>query len=892
MERRLAAIFSTDVQGYSRLMGEDEVATIRTITAYREVMATLIQQHRGRVVDSPGDNLLAEFASVVEAVQCAVAIQRELRVRNAELQPHRRMEFRIGLNLGDVIAEGERIYGDGVNIAARLEGLAEAGGLCISGTVYDQVKTRLALGYEDLGAQAVKNIAEPVRVYRVRLEPEAVAPAASEQEEMLVVGAGRTQPKKGDAAHRVLRLLRQKGVLALLGLVLILGGLVAGWQRYLATRSPVLAVPAKPSIAVLPFANLSGDPAQDYFSDGMTEVLITDLSKVADLFVIARNSVFTYKGKAVEVSRVGKELGVRYVLEGSVLKAGDKVRITAQLVDATTAYHLWSERYDRDLQNIFALQDELAQKILLALRVKLTPAEQARFRRAPTANLEAYDYFLRGRESYWRFTKEANVQAQQMFERAISLDPQYAAAYAALSTSRFQDWRNGWSPQSALEQVLALAQKAVELDDSLPLAQRALSFVYLWKKQHDRAMAAAERSLALDPNDADSHLTLAGVLNFAGRPEEAIGVMAQAMRLNPAYPVQYLVRLGTAYHLTGRYEEAITAAQRALARNPNVFGAHELLALSASELGREKEARAAVAELLKLAPNFPLLETQKLTLPYKDPAIVERHLDLLHRVGVQWRWHTANHEALGHVWPGLESLSRYTQAETTQARQRFERAIALDPQYAGAHAFLGWTYLQEWIWQWSADPQALDRAVTLIQQALALDASLPSVHGRLSLVYVWKKQHEQAIAHAEQAVALDPNDTEGYLRLAEVLNFAGQPEKALGWAEKALRLRAPFPGGEYLAVVGWTYQLLRRYEKAIALLQQAIGYAPQHPGFRALLAVSYSEVGREEEARAAAATLLRLNPHYSVEVDRQRLPYTDLAVLDRYLAALRKAGLQ
>jgi adenylate cyclase len=468
MERKLAAIFSTDVKGYSRLMGEDEVATIRTITTYREVMATLIQQHRGRVVDSPGDNLLAEFASVVEAVQCAVAIQQELRVRNAELPPRRRMEFRIGINLGDVIAEGERIYGDGVNIAARLEGLAEAGGLCISGTVYDQIKTRLALEYEDLGAQAVKNIAEPVRVYRVRLEPEAAAPAVSAKEEMAAGGVGRTRPQQGDAVRRVLRLSWQKSALALVGLVLILGGMMTVWQRYFATSPPTLALPNKPSIAVLPFANLSGDPAQDYFSDGMTEVLITDLSKVADLFVIARNSVFVYKGKAVEVGKVGKALGVRYVLEGSVLKAGDKVRITAQLVDAPTAYHLWSERYDRDLQDIFALQDEITQKILVALRVKLTPAEQARFRRAPTANLEAYDFFLRGREAYWRWTPETNAQARRMFEQAIGLDPQYAAAYAGLSATQLDDWIY-WTPfRASLDQILALAHRAVELDDSLP----------------------------------------------------------------------------------------------------------------------------------------------------------------------------------------------------------------------------------------------------------------------------------------------------------------------------------------------------------------------------------------------------------------------------------------
>jgi len=325
MERKLAAILSTDVQGYSRLMGEDEVATIRTLTAYRELMTSLIQQYRGRVVDSPGDNLLAEFISVVEAVQCAVVIQRELKARNMELPLHRRMEFRIGINLGDVIAEGERIYGDGVNIAARLEGLAEAGGLCISGTVYDQVKTKLALGYEDLGAQAVKNIAEPVRVYRVRLEPGPAAPAVSEQEEMAAVGAGGVRPEQGGVARRVLTLSWRQGALALVGSLLILGGMVAIWPRYFAEKTPRLALPDKPSIAVLPFANMSGDPAQDYFSDGMTEVLITDLSKVADLFVIARNSVFTYKGKAVKPEQVSRELGVRYVLEGSVLKAGDEV---------------------------------------------------------------------------------------------------------------------------------------------------------------------------------------------------------------------------------------------------------------------------------------------------------------------------------------------------------------------------------------------------------------------------------------------------------------------------------------------------------------------------------------------------------------------------------------
>src|SRR2546427_991662 len=406
IERKLAAILSADVKGYSRLMGEDEVATIRTLTAYQEAMTTFIQQHRGRVVDASGDNLLAEFASVVDAVQCAVEIQRELKTKNADLPAPQRMEFRIGINVGDVIVEGERIYGDGVNIAARLEGLAAAGGICISGIVYDQVETKLALGYEYLGEQTVKNIAKPVQVYRVQMEVGASTPT----------------------------------------------------------------VPDKPSIAVLPFVNMSGDPEQEYFSDGITEELITDLSKLSGLFVISRNSVFLYKGKAVKPEQVSQELGVRYVLEGSVRKAGDRVRITAQLVEASTGYHRWAERYDRSLQEIFALQDEIRQKIVMALKVQLTQEEQARFRRFPTHNLEAYDALLRGLEYVYLFTQEANAQARQLFESAMALDPQYAAAYALLGFTYLRDWIYQWShdPQT-LERAFALAQRAIALDDALPV---------------------------------------------------------------------------------------------------------------------------------------------------------------------------------------------------------------------------------------------------------------------------------------------------------------------------------------------------------------------------------------------------------------------------------------
>src|SRR5437867_3609131 len=390
IERKLAAILSADVKGYSRLMGEDEVATIRTLTAYQEAMTTFIQQHRGRVVDASGDNLLAEFASVVDAVQCAVEIQRELKTKNADLPASQRMEFRIGINVGDVIVEGERIYGDGVNIAARLEGLAAAGGICISGIVYDQVETKLALGYEYLGEQTVKNIAKPVQVYRVQMEVGASTPTA----------------------------------------------------------------PDKPFIAVLPFVNMSGDPEQEYFSDGITEDLITDLSKLSGLFVISRNSVFLYKGKAVKPEQVSQELGVRYVLEGSIRKAGKRVRITAQLVDATTGYHVWADRYDRDLQDIFALQDDVTRKIVAALEVKLTEGEQARLGRPLTNNIEAYDYYLRGLDCHPSATEEANARARQLFAKAVELDPHFAAAYACLGWAYFDQWSLGWSQDlQTLEQA-------------------------------------------------------------------------------------------------------------------------------------------------------------------------------------------------------------------------------------------------------------------------------------------------------------------------------------------------------------------------------------------------------------------------------------------------------
>jgi adenylate cyclase len=585
VERKLTAILSADVKGYSRLMGEDEVGTLRMLTAYREVTDALIQQHRGRIVGTAGDSILAEFASAVDAVQCAVDIQQALKTRNAALPSERRMEFRIGINVGDVIVEGPQIYGDGVNISARLEALAEGGEICLSGTVYDQVENKLVLGYEYLGEQTVKNIAKPVRVYRVRLAREAVAPPVREKDEVTV---------------------------------------------------PSLALPDKPSIAVLPFVNLSSDPEQEYFSDGMTEDLITDLSKLSGLFVSSRYSVFTYKGKAVKVQEVSRELGVRYVLEGSVRKVGDRILITAQLVDATTGGHVWAERYDRPLQDLFALQEEVRRKIVVHLALRLTDEEQEQLQRAYTPHPEAYDYTMRGWGYLYRFTPDANAQTRQLCEQAIALDPTYGVAYAVLGWTYFMEWVLQWSqdPQ-ALKRAFELARKAIALDDSLPPAHELLGWTYLWKnKQHEQAIAEVKRAIAHGPNWFSSYASLGRILNYAGRPEEAIGFGEQARRFSPRTPIYYLPVLSEAAYLLGRYEEAIATYKQILTLMPNDLTVHVGLAATYSELNREVEAEAEVAEVLRINPQFSL-EVHRQRVPYKDPAVLERHLAALRKAGLK-----------------------------------------------------------------------------------------------------------------------------------------------------------------------------------------------------------------------------------------------------------------
>ena len=560
-ERKLAAILALDVAGYSRLMNHDEEGTLRGLMAHLgELVEPRIAAHRGRIVKRTGDGLLVDFASAVEAVRCAITIQSGMVERNRATPEDSRIEFRIGINLGDVIIEGEDIYGDGVNIAARLEGIAEPGAIFVSRAVRDSVRDKMEVALEDLGEKSVKNIARPVRVFRI----------------------GR------------------------------LGGV--------RPTPPPSTTPDKPSIAVLPFTNMSGDAEQEYFSDGMTEDLITDLSKVSGLFVIARNSSFAFKGKSVKVQEIGRELGARFVLEGSIRKARDRVRITAQLIDADSGGHLWADRFDRDLTDIFATQDEVVEKIVGALAVKLTRGEERRLRRSGTRNLEAYEVWLRARELLARSTRDLVDQSQAMYRKAIEIDPNFAAPHAGLAFAVISEFANAWTaePERALEEAERWARRAIEIDVQEPVGHVALGNVLLWQRHHDAALAALNRAIDLDPNYAQAHGLMGLTLMYSGRAAQALESFATTMRLDPLYPNLILHFLAQAQFSLGKYEVAAAHLLDRIAQNPDTDSSRMLLAACYGHLGRTEEARAVWADLLKVNSEFSLAQRQQV-LPYKDP---------------------------------------------------------------------------------------------------------------------------------------------------------------------------------------------------------------------------------------------------------------------------------
>lgn len=636
-QRRLAAILMADMVGYSRLVESDETGTIERQSRHRaELIDPEIAAKNGRIVKTTGDGILVEFASVVEAVECAVAIQRAMVEREADIPKNRRIIYRVGINLGDIVIEGDDILGDGVNIAARLEELAVPGGINISGTAYDHLKRKVDVGYEFLGALQVKNIVEPVRAYRVLIEP----------------GAAATHIRKGSAWARY-------RWTALTAAAVLSGFLLAGgtiwWITHgqpesypVSAENVAYALPDKPSIAVLPFANMSDDPGQEYFADGMTEDLITDLSKVSALFVAARNSTFAYKGKNVDVRQISKELGVRYVLEGSVRRAGGRIRINAQLIDTATGGHLWADRYDGALTDVFALQDTVSSQIVAALEVSLTDEEVMQRTYKYTDNADAYDAFLKGWAYYQHFSANDFVMAVPYFERAVALDPEYGRAHAALASLYWESVRQGdsWTSKVtpdpanfvAFNKSRSRAAEHLELAmrNPSPLAYRVASAMSWDYRQFDDAIAQAAKAVSLDPNDPDGYVALAWAMIFDGRPQAALTSVQQAMRLDPRNPETYSYVLGMALFGLEKYEGAVDALERAHERNPEYLDPNVPLAVVNVYLGRDEKARAALSRYtdagrLSVAGNVDGIMSWW---PFKREADIRRFGEALTRAGL------------------------------------------------------------------------------------------------------------------------------------------------------------------------------------------------------------------------------------------------------------------
>lgn len=595
MERRLAAILAADVVGFSRLTEADEEGTLHRLKFLRsKLLEPTIAEHRGRIVKLMGDGLLAEFASVVDAVRCAVAIQRAQAAPAAEVPQNERIALRIGVNLGDIVIDDDDVYGDCVNIASRLEALAEPGGVCLSGTAFDHVKTKLDVDFESLGAQRLKNIEEPVRTYRVLYEDKRA---------------------QNVSLQRFSFRGRKAVIMPATAILVVIAGVFLIWRPEAlrigsaSVQQTALPLPDKPSIAVLPFANTSDDPDQEYFADGMSEDLITDLSKISGLFVIARNSAFAYKDQRIDVRDVARDLGVKYVLEGSVRRSGDQVRINAQLIDGTTGAHLWADRYDGEFSNVFALQDRVTERIVEALSVNLNPSDLARKVEAETSSQAAYDAFLRGWAYYRRQSPEAFAAAIPYFEKALDLDPGYGRAHAALAAIYWQvaeeKERTGkpglWlkTVGVSFDEIRRRGDKHLEaaLDDPTPLAHQVAADLRLRQSRHDEALSEAQRGIELDPNDPVGHEALARALIYSGRPAEAAEAIRLAMRLDPNFPPSYLVWLGLAQFGQEQYEEAAGSLRTGLQRNPDEDRGLVVLTAVLGHLGKVDEAQSTNAAL-------------------------------------------------------------------------------------------------------------------------------------------------------------------------------------------------------------------------------------------------------------------------------------------------------
>jgi adenylate cyclase len=628
MERRLAAVMIADVAGYTHLSQADEEGTRARFQAeLHEVFEPQIAKHHGRLVKTMGDALLVEFHSVVDALRCAVEVQRAEGGRNAALPADRRMQFRIGINLGDVIVEGDDIHGDGVNIAHRLQQLADSGGIVISGTTYDQIEKKLDVGFESLGERRVKNIAKPVRIYRIRMEAEASGKASS-------------------AWPAIARFLRRPVVSGGVLTILMLAATMGWWRPWqpAAERSSVdrssLPLPDKPSIAVLPLGNLGGDSEQAYFAQGLTDDLTTDLSKISGLLVIARNSTSGYRDPSVDVRDVARQLGVRYVLEGSVRRSGDSVRVNVQLIDGTSGANLWAERYDRAYSEIFTLQDELIGRIVDALSVRLTANEKTQITRLPTRNLEAYDIYMRAEQKVYDLTRESLGDALNLYQRAIALDPQFADAYAGYARALVDiasfDYQLVRVSTVARQQAYEAAERALQLNPQTPRAYAALGILQSLDGKHEEAVASMQKAVSLDPNSADVQLNLAIALIYAGQRKDALTAMQRVFELNPRPQAQVYDYYALALFVNQRYEQAVQAVRMAGAPTESDLGL-EVLAMAYARLGRIQDAHAAVDTIIKRTPSTNLMGSRIVYSHYQRKEDLDERIDALRDAGLpEW----------------------------------------------------------------------------------------------------------------------------------------------------------------------------------------------------------------------------------------------------------------